>query len=109
MQNTLSTVVLILLFFVVWLILPRWRMRRAVRRVVAILQQNHATHPKGAMTPQQLGLKMPRGLVQRMLFGVDYKAYAFQGLIQAGIVRATDDGRYYLLEEKAAQMRFKWL
>ncbi|MFH1088171.1 MAG: hypothetical protein V1737_06285 [Chloroflexota bacterium] len=109
MQSTTLTIVLILLFIVVWLILPRWRMRRAVRRVVAIFQQNHATHLKGAMTPQQLGLRMPRGLVQRMLFGVDYKAYAFQGLIQAGIVRATDDGRYYLLEEKAAQIKSKWL
>ncbi|MFH1087627.1 MAG: hypothetical protein V1737_03465 [Chloroflexota bacterium] len=107
MQRTFTLVVIILLFFVVWFIVPRWRMRRAVKQVVAIFQQNHATHPGGAMTPQQLGLRMPRGLAQRMLLGVDYNAYAFQGLIQAGLVQATNDGRYYLPEDKAAQIRFR--
>lgn len=80
-------------------VVPRWRLKRALRQVIAIFRQNGALDKKTAKTIDELGLR-PRGFAERMLHTRDFKPYALDGLIKAEIVKGTEDGRLYLLEDK---------
>jgi hypothetical protein len=80
-------------------IIPRWRLRRAVRQVIAIFRNNNAIDKKTAKTVDELGLR-PRGFVEGMFRGRDFKPYALTALLKADIIKSTEDGRLYLVEEK---------
>jgi hypothetical protein len=80
-------------------IIPRWRLRRAVRQVIAIFRNNNALDKKTAKTVDDLGLRPP-GFVEGMFRGRDFKPYALTALLKAGIIKNTEDGRLYLVEEK---------
>jgi hypothetical protein len=81
------------LFFI-----PRWRLKRAIRQVIAIFRRNGALDKKTAKTIDELGLK-PRGLAEGMFRGRDFKPYALNALAKAGIIKSTEDGRLYLAED----------
>lgn len=80
-------------------IIPRWRLKRALRQVIKIFRRNSALDKTTAKTIDELGLR-PRGFVEGMFHGRDFKPYAMDALVKAGIVKSTDDGRVYLDEEK---------
>jgi len=81
--------------------IPRWLTRRAARQVIKILRKHNATDSKTARTVDELGLQTP-GVLQRMGRRRDYKPLALNGLMQAGVIQVTEDGRLYLSEEKLA-------
>jgi hypothetical protein len=67
--------------------------------VIQIFRQNSALDKKTAKTLSELGLQ-PRGFAEGMFRGRDFKPYALDALAKAGIVKSTEDGRLYLVEEK---------
>jgi len=83
-------------------IIPRWLMRRAARQVIKIFRENNATDSKHARTIDELGLRPP-GVLDRMMRRRDYKPHALTALMQADIIKATEDGKLYLSEEKLAE------
>ena len=99
MNSTLLIVVIIILALLVIIFVPQWRMMRAVRQVIHIFRTVGAFDTGSAKTIDELGLR-PRGLLEGMLRGRDYKQYAMRSLIKSEIVIATEDGRFYLSEEK---------
>jgi hypothetical protein len=80
-------------------LIPRWRLKRAIRQVIQIFRKHNATDVKNAKTDDELGLR-PRGLMERMFRGRDYKPYALTALMNGGVVKTTEDGKLYLSEEK---------
>jgi len=82
-------------------LIPRWLMRRATRQVIKIFREHNATDNKNAKTIDELGLRPP-GLMERMMRRRDYKPYALSALVNAGVVKTTEDGKLYLSEEKLA-------
>jgi hypothetical protein len=79
-------------------VISRWRSKRAVRQVIAIFRQNSALDKKTAKTIDELGLK-PRGFKEGMFRGRDFKPYALNALVKAGVLQSTEDGRLYLAED----------
>jgi hypothetical protein len=100
-----TTVLFILLIVVVailgFLVLPRIRIRRALGQVVAIFERNSAFDVRSAKTVDELGLR-PQTFLEGMVRMRDFKPYALQILMQADIVRQTDGGRLYLLQDRVA-------
>jgi hypothetical protein len=81
------------------LIIPQWLLKRAIRQVIRIFRKHNATEVKNAMTINELGLR-PRSFTQGMFKGRDYKPYALSLMMKAKVIRETEDGRFYLSEEK---------
>lgn len=102
--------IVIALLFVVLLIalfvIPQFMMKRAVRAVIRILRDNHATSKKEAKTAEELGLQ-PKRMVERMMKPRDYKPRALQLLMGQEIVQMTEDGKLYLQEEKLDASRLR--
>jgi len=80
-------------------VIPRWRLKRAVRQVIEIFRQNSALDKKTAKTIDELGLK-PRSAMEGIFQGRDFKPYALNSLVKAGIIQSTEDGRLYLAEDR---------
>jgi len=90
----LGIVLLAAMFFV-----PQWRLRRAVRQVIRIFREFNAVDTKSARTIDELGLR-PRGIMDGMFRGRDYRPHALNALMRAGIIQTTEEGRLYLSEDK---------
>ena len=98
-MDTLFFIAAIVVFTILGLfVIPRWRMKRAVRQVIRIFRERNAVDSKNARTIEELGL-MPRGMVESLFKGRDYKNYALTFLIQAEVVQQIDD-KLYLWEER---------
>jgi hypothetical protein len=98
--NAILFIVLIFaLLLAAMFIVPRWRLKRAIRQVVQILQEHNATDSKNAKTIDGLGLR-PKAMMEGMFRGRDYKPYALNILMRAEIIQQTEDGKLYLSEEK---------
>lgn len=96
----LLAVLLLLAMFLV----PQWRLRRAIRQVIRILREHHAIDSKNAKTVNELGLR-PRSIIEGIFKGRDYRQYAITALMKAEIIKRTEDGRLYLLEDKLSASR----
>lgn len=98
-----ETVIVIILIFVLLLalmfIIPRWRLKRAIRQVIQIFRKHNATDRKNAKTIDELGLRPP-GVMEGMFRGRDFKPYALSALIKAEIIQRTEDGKLYLSEDR---------
>jgi hypothetical protein len=80
--------------------------RRAAFQVIKILRENHSLCSEGYKAIDELGLRRPSFTERLLRFGLrDYKPYALQALIQAGIVRQASDGKVCLLEKRATANR----
>ena len=99
-MNTVLLIILMLVVIVLALVVvPQWRLRRAISQVIRVFQQHNAVGVKNARTSDELGLR-PRTLTESMLRGRDFKPYALRALIKAEVIQMTEDGRLYLSEEK---------
>lgn len=78
--------------------LSRFLLKRAMRQVVSIFRQRGAVTAKNAATAEALGL-VRGGMMDRMFRLRDYRPDALRVLLQAGIIKATDEGGLYLSEE----------
>ena len=79
--------------------LPRIRIRRAVNQIVAIFERNNALDVRSAKTIGELGLR-PRTFLEGIGRIRDFKPYALQALMDAGVIKQTDGGRLYLSQDK---------
>jgi hypothetical protein len=75
--------------------------RRATFQMIDRFCTFEALDPRKARTVEELGLS-PRVFFQRMFRTRDYKPYALQSLSQAGIVRSSQEGKLYMMEEGLA-------
>jgi len=102
MSTTALFILLIIILAILgFFVLPRLRIRRAVSQVVAIFERNRALDVRSAKTIDELGLRPPTFL-EGMMRMRDFKPYALQILMKADVVRHTDGGRLYLLQDKLA-------
>jgi hypothetical protein len=105
-----ATALLILLIIILailgFFVLPRIRIRRAVKQVVAIFERNNALDVRSARTIDELGLRPPTFL-EGMLRIRDFKPYALQVLMNAEVVRQTDGGRLYLSQDKLGALNIE--
>jgi hypothetical protein len=85
------------LTFSLWL--SAFLTKRAMFKVIERFCRNNALKVQGARTLDELDLNPP-SFFQRLTQMRDYKPYALKILIQQGIVKATSDGKLYLIEEK---------
>jgi len=104
MNEILFLVVIIIAALGVFLIVPRWLMSRAMKKVVRIFRDHGATNAKNARTAAELRLTPP-SFVQRMSRTRDYKPQALNFLIKSEIIQITEDGKLYLSEDSLASSR----
>jgi len=104
MNDILFLVLVIIVALVALLLVPRWLVSRAAKKVVRIFQDHGAVNEKNARTADELGLTPP-GFLQRMARTRNYKPQALNILINAEIVQITEDGRLYLVEDRLASTR----
>ena len=99
MSSALFVIVIIILAVLGLFVIPRFMMKRAISRVIGTFRQQYALDAKSARTLQELGLA-PRGFMEGMFRGRDYRPYALNILQKGDIVVVTEDGRLYLSEDK---------
>jgi hypothetical protein len=66
---------------------------------VAIFERNNALDARSAKTIDELGLS-PRTFLEGIGRIRDFKPYALQALMNAGVIKQTDGGRLYLSQDK---------
>jgi len=66
---------------------------------VAIFERNNALDARSAKTIDELGLR-PRTFLEGIGRIRDFKPYALQALMDAGVIKQTDGGRLYLSQDK---------
>ncbi len=91
--------ILLVLFYVGFVIIPRLLLRQAVSQIVERFRQSHSLCSESPKTADELGLG-PQSLTDRLFRFRDYRPYALQVLIKFGIVRLTQEGKMCLLEDK---------
>lgn len=99
--DALFVFLIIVLSILGFFVLPRIRMKRAVSQVVAIFERSNALDARSAKTNEELGLRPPTFL-EGMMRMRDFKPYALQTLTKADVIRQTDGGRLYLIQDKLA-------
>jgi len=81
--------------------------KKAAFKVVRIFYRHNALGVEGAKTLRELGLER-LDVIQRMIKPRDYKQQVLQMLIKQGVIQATADGRFYMVEERLDQrLRYK--
>ena len=101
MWNILA-IAIILLLAVGAFYLYRALFVRGVRRVVAIFRAVEALDAKHARTLDELGLQPPPYL-RRMFRPRDYRVIAAELMMRQGVIRPTEDRRFYLSESALEQ------
>jgi hypothetical protein len=104
MPSTILTILLLAGLFILALALPTIRLRRALRAVIKIFQKHNAVDAMSAKTKSELGFR-PKSLLERAGTVRDFRPHALQVLIEARIVRVTEEEKLYLSEEDLAASR----
>jgi len=95
--TALFILAIIVIAFLGLFVVPRFMLKRALKKVIKTFRDLNATDLKNAKTLEELGLK-PRSLLDGMFKLRDYRPYALDLLRKAEIVKVTEDGKLYLLE-----------
>ena len=101
--NVFFILVLLAVFGISLFILPRFMLKRAMSQVIRIFRAHRSMSKENAKTVQELGLQ-PHSFMERFMKTRDYKPYAVQLLARQGILCQTEDGRWYLSEEKLDEL-----
>ena len=104
--NLFSVLILIIIAFGGTLSIYTFEGGRAIHKVIEIFYRHNALRINDAKTLEEIGLKKP-DFAQRIMRGRDYKQYALQILIKRGVISVTEDGRFYMVEDKVRQIRGK--
>ncbi len=105
LQGILFIILMVILFILSVIFLPYWLIMRTVPKVIRTFRQKNAVGEKNAMTIEELDLK-PKSIFQKMFARRDYRQNALQFLIRSDVVDITEEGKFYLNEEKL--MLSKW-
>ena len=103
--ETLLIIILVIVGIVAMVVLPQWRTKRAIPKVIQIFKEHNATSIKNAKTLEEIGIKLP-SIMQELFSRRDYKQYALKGLMTAGVIQMTEDGKVYLSEETFLNSKF---
>ena len=98
----MEELLLVPLLAVLWVVsfyLSAYLVKRAVSQVIEKFCRRDALGFRNAKTLEELGLE-PRDPLQAMFRLRDYKPLALRALTQAGIIQMTEEGKYYLAEER---------
>jgi hypothetical protein len=93
----IAVIVILFIGLVLAFRLSLYLAKRSVCKVITIFRENDAVEPQKALTLESLGLG-PKSLFQIRLLR-DYKPWALQTLVQAGVIRLSTEGTFYLSEE----------
>jgi len=105
MQGILFIVLLVILFILSVIFVPYWMIMRAVPKVIKTFRQKNAVGEKNALSIEELELR-PKSMFRRMLARRDYRQNALQFLIRGDVVDITEEGKFFLNEQKL--MLSKW-
>jgi len=105
MQGILFIVLVIILFILSVIFIPYWLIMRSVPKVIKTFRRKNAIGANNAMTIEDLELT-PKSIFKRMFTRRDYSQNALQFLIRADVVDITEEGKFFLNEEKL--MLSKW-
>ncbi len=104
MENTaIFWLIILALFWLGLFIIPAYRLKNAILQVIRIFktQGTFCSSNANAKTMEELGMAPPGGL---RLFSIrDFKPYAIQVLVKAGIIQLFENGKMCLRERKAAE------
>jgi hypothetical protein len=107
-QGILFIVILVILFILSVLFLPYWLTMRAVPRVIKKFREKNAVSENTALTIDELELK-PKSIFRRMFTRRDYSQHALQFLIRADVIDITDEGKFFLNDQKLMLSRWRHL
>ena len=96
-------ILLVLVGISLWL--SRIFMARAIRSLIGTLREARATTSATARTAEELDLR-PRSTLRDFHVLRDYRPYALQILMRAGVVEVTEDGKLFLSQERLAMSRW---
>ncbi len=100
LRNLIFVVAILLAIYgIVLFVLSRLMLRRAMSRVTHAFRHHHCLSREHAKTVEELGLRSPR-FAERIMKPRDYRPYAIQVLTRQGVLCQTEDGKFYLSEEK---------
>lgn len=99
MEGILAISIFVGIAFVAIFYIPIVMTKRAMKKIIGRFCRYNAVEVRTAKTIDELGLR-PADFFQRLLKPRDYKPYALQILRQKGIVKLTDDGKIYMVEDK---------
>jgi hypothetical protein len=99
MENELTFLIFMALFLGAAFYVPLLLTKKAAVKVIETFCRQNAVGMGNAKTIDELGLRSP-GLFGTGTIPFDYRPNALQGLMQAGIVQSTEDGKLYMTEEK---------
>ena len=108
MQGILFIILIILLFILSVIFIPYWLIMRAVPKVIKAFRQKNALSAKNALHMDELELKH-KSIFRRMFARRDYRENALQFLIRSDVVDITEEGKFFLNEEKLALSKWRHL
>lgn len=103
--NQTSLIFWMVLFALFWLgvfVLPAFRLKRAILQVIRIFTREQSFCFNNSKTVNELGLAPPP-IWDRLFKMRDFKPFAVQVLIRAGVIHLSDDGKMCMRENKAAE------
>ena len=100
MTTALILIIIVVLGLVGAVYASRYKLKRALRQIVAVFRAKGAISPKTAKTLEELGLMTGSGLLSNMFKPRDYRPYALRALTEANILKGTQDGRFYISEDE---------
>ncbi len=98
-MQLLLSVMIICFLLIVSFFLPLVLQKKAIRAVTKIFREKKALKYENAVTAEELGIKQ-RTFLERMVKMRDYKPEALQFLLNAKIVKTTEDNKFYFSEEQ---------
>ena len=104
-MEALVIILVIVLLGLAVLVIPRWRIKRAIPQVIQMFRDHNAIGIKNAKAEEELGFKR-RSMLEGMFMPRDYKPYALTALIRMEIIQMTEDGKLYLAEDKLIDSGF---
>ncbi len=108
MLNTIIFILFIIGLLVLAFFLSRMRMKRSLQQVLKIFREKGALDHHNAMTREELGIT-PQSIIERMYKVRDYKPYALQLMVEAGIIIFDEEGKFYLSETNFANSNLRKL
>ncbi len=100
--NVISLMVLFMFFWLGLFVIPGLLLRKAISQVISVFRRNHSFCTETPKTIEELGLA-PQNQLNGFFKARDYKPYALQVLIRAGVVRLGEEGKMCLLEDKTSE------
>src|SRR5690554_1849740 len=97
-------IAVIVVFLVVYYVSSMLTLKRNILKVVKVFEEKKALSSKTAVSGEDLDIRK-QSFVERAVKKRDNRIHALKFLINAGLVKATSDGRYYLSKKKMASFR----